>query len=71
MSSAPEADKLPGRPGESTQEQGVAQALPELTVEDIFHVFDVDDAEPLAGDLFRRRFHTDTFPSEPLHFVGM
>lgn len=38
---------------------------------DIFHVFDVDDAEPLAGDLFRRRFHTDTFPSEPLHFVGM
>lgn len=35
-----------------------------------FSVREVEDAEPLVGALFRRRFHTDTFPAEPRHFVA-
>lgn len=35
-----------------------------------FAVREVENAEPLVGALFRRRFHTDTFPAEPRHFVA-
>ena len=33
-------------------------------------VMEVDGAEVLVGDLFRRRFRTDSFPNRPRHFVG-
>lgn len=32
-------------------------------------VVETEDAEPLVGELFRRRFKTDTFPPSPIHFV--
>jgi hypothetical protein len=35
-----------------------------------FSVREIEDAEPLVGELFRRRFHTDSFPGEPRHFVA-
>lgn len=35
-----------------------------------FSVRELVDAEPVVGALFRRRFHTDSFPSEPRHFVA-
>ena len=35
-----------------------------------FCVREIADAEPLVGALFRRRFHTDSFPAEPRHFVA-
>lgn len=44
---------------------------PPPTLEQIFCVLEVDDAEPLVGDLFRRRFHTPYFPDEPRHFVAL
>ena len=34
-------------------------------------VIEVDSAEFLVGDLFRRRFETDSFPQEPRHFVAL
>ncbi|WP_088178828.1 hypothetical protein [Thauera butanivorans] len=37
---------------------------------DILLVMEVDMAEALVGDLFRRRFRTDSFPQRPRHFVG-
>lgn len=40
------------------------------TVGSKFQVLEVEDAEPLVGDLFRRRFRTDSFPDEPFHYVG-
>lgn len=46
-----------------------ADAVP-ATVSDVIFVIEVDQAEPLVGDLFRRRFNTSTFPSEPRHFVA-
>jgi hypothetical protein len=35
-----------------------------------FVVAEVDGAEFFVGDLFRRRFHTDSFPATPRHFVA-
>lgn len=37
---------------------------------DILLVMEADGAEALVGDLFRRRFRTDSFPQRPRHFVG-
>lgn len=39
-------------------------------VDQLLTVAEVDDAEFFVGALFRRRFHTDSFPSEPRHFVA-
>lgn len=39
-------------------------------IEEYFLVEEVDDAEHLVGDLFRRRFRTDSFPEAPRHFVA-
>ena len=39
-------------------------------LEQIFCVVEVDNAEPLVGALFRRRFQTEHFPDEPRHFVA-
>jgi hypothetical protein len=36
----------------------------------VFVVVEVDQAEVLVGDLFRRRFSTDSFPAQPRHFVA-
>lgn len=36
----------------------------------LFCVVEVGDAEFLVGDLFRRRFATDSFPATPKHFVA-
>ena len=33
-------------------------------------VIEVDSAEYLVGNLFKRRFNTETFPQEPFHFVA-
>jgi len=35
-----------------------------------FIVEELDQAEVFVGDLFRRRFHTDSFPDYPRHFVA-
>ncbi|MDR2689930.1 MAG: hypothetical protein LBB76_09265 [Azoarcus sp.] len=40
-------------------------------VVDRVEVVEVDNAEFLVGDLFRRRFNTDTFPEFPHHFVAL
>lgn len=41
-----------------------------VTLDQIFAVVEVDQAEFFVGNLFRRRFHTDSFPREPRHFVA-
>ena len=33
-------------------------------------VTEVSDAEPIVGDLFRRRFFTDSFPDTPCHYIA-
>ena len=33
-------------------------------------VTEVSEAEPIVGDLFRRRFFTDSFPDNPCHYVA-
>jgi hypothetical protein len=40
------------------------------TLGDVFVVVEVDQAEAFVGDLFRRRFHTNSFPDYPRHFVA-
>lgn len=42
-----------------------------LHINDALKVIEVDDAEPLVGKLFRRRFNTPDFPKTPRHFVAM
>lgn len=50
--------------------------VPELNAEPIvpFHTFfivvELDDAETVVGPLFKRRFHTDSFPDNPRHYVA-
>lgn len=39
-------------------------------LEDIIQVIEVNPAEFFVGNLFKRRFNTDTFPQEPFHFVA-
>lgn len=39
-------------------------------IDQCFVVVEVDNAEPIVGGLFRRRFNTDGFPKEPRHFVA-
>jgi hypothetical protein len=39
-------------------------------IDKIMQVIEVDSAEFLVGDLFKRRFNTATFPQEPHHFVA-
>lgn len=43
-----------------------SEVLP--TLEQVFCIVEVDQAEPLVGNLFRRRFRTDSFPDDPRHF---
>lgn len=38
--------------------------------EDMFVVVELENAEPVVGALFRRRFRTTSFPDQPRHFVG-
>lgn len=45
-------------------------AAEKLTLENFFIVTELSHAEAFVGDLFRRRFNTDSFPSTPRHFVA-
>lgn len=45
--------------------------LETLQLQDALKIVEVDDAEPLVGKLFRRRFNTPDFPKTPRHFVAM
>ncbi|WP_418647465.1 hypothetical protein ACNQFN_21045 [Thauera butanivorans] len=45
-------------------------AVPARDLDALFRVVEVADADFLVGDLFRRRFGTDSFPSTPKHFVA-
>lgn len=40
-------------------------------MDETFFVIETDQAEVLVGDLFRRRFNTDSFPEQPCHFVAL
>jgi len=40
------------------------------SIDQLFTVAELHDAEFFAGDLFRRRFRTDSFPQTPRHFVA-
>lgn len=42
-----------------------------LALHQAIEIVEVEDAEPLVGDLFRRRFNTPDFPKTPRHFVAM
>jgi len=48
-----------------------AEVDPAPDLDSIFYIVEVDDAEPLVGTLFRRRFNTDSFPDNPHHFVAL
>ncbi len=43
---------------------------PARDLDALFQVVEVADADFLVGDLFRRRFGTDSFPRTPKHFVA-
>lgn len=43
---------------------------PDVTLDDIFVVLETNKADFIIGDLFRRRFNTDSFPQDPLHYVA-
>ncbi|MDY0046299.1 MAG: hypothetical protein RBS10_02670 [Thauera propionica] len=58
------------RAGVITRASGDVEPMVARPVADILLVMEVDRAEELVGDLFRRRFHTDSFPQQPRHFVG-
>lgn len=64
VSPEPAASKNAASPDTSYQ----ADVVPDL--ESVFFVAEVDNAEPLAGALFRRRFNTDGFPDNPHHFIA-
>jgi hypothetical protein len=55
--------------GAGPDRAGAGSPLPR-PVADLLLVLEVDMAELLVGDLFRRRFRTDGFPQRPRHFVG-
>lgn len=57
----------PGSVQESSLEEKVIERP---TLEQCFIVLEVDDAEPVAGSVFRRRFKTDSFPENPRHYVA-
>lgn len=40
------------------------------SLDQMFYVAEVSNAEPLVGHLFRRRFACDFFPQTPMHFVA-
>ncbi|NLY16458.1 MAG: hypothetical protein GXZ05_08770 [Gammaproteobacteria bacterium] len=46
------------------------QTLPARAFDDFFRVVELSEAEFFAGELFRRRFATNTFPCNPKHFVA-
>jgi len=41
-----------------------------IVPQECFLVTEVSEGEPIVGDLFRRRFHTDTFPDTPCHYIA-
>lgn len=45
-------------------------AVENPALEDFFIVSELSHPEAFVGDLFRRRFNTDSFPSVPRHFVA-
>lgn len=65
MTPAPAAVAQHGIEHVGIEHAGVARDFPAL-----FCVVEVADAEFLVGDLFRRRFATDSFPASPKHFVA-
>lgn len=44
--------------------------LPTRALDDFFRVVELSEAEIFAGELFRRRFATDSFPLGPKHFIA-
>lgn len=46
------------------------EPAPVRAFDDFFQVIELSDAELFAGDLFRRRFATDSFPASPKHFIA-
>lgn len=55
---------------EKVTEQDMPIYLP-CEIGEVFFIVETDQAERLVGDLFRRRFNTDSFPDQPRHFVGI
>lgn len=55
--------------GLSNQRERVALGPPR-SIEQMLLIMELDAAEILVGELFRRRFRTTTFPERPRHFVG-
>lgn len=72
-------DKIPPTSNHKHDEEPVVNTYPvestyadkaEYVIHQDFSVAEVDDAEFFVGDLFRRRFFTDSFPATPRHFVA-
>jgi len=59
----------PQRAPESNTARENESAEP-IAIDDAFLIVEVDEAEAIVGDLFRRRFATDNFPAEPLHYIA-
>lgn len=60
-------------PTPSTIDTATPEALvpaPERVLDEFFRVAEVCEAEFFVGDLFRRRFATDSFPGSPKHFIA-
>jgi len=48
----------------------ISKETPCNSIDDFFFVAEVDSADRLVGDLFRRRFNTSSFPDYPHHYVA-
>lgn len=67
------AEKTPTTQAQALAVPAVVEALPAVAARDfaaLFGVVEVAEADFLVGDLFRRRFATDSFPASPKHFVA-
>lgn len=61
-----------GRAGAPAAERvgSESKAEPGVPFETFFLVLELDQAEAVAGPLFKRRFRTDSFPDTPRHYVA-
>lgn len=67
-----EACKIPDEPAVDPVEAGCVEnsSVEENNPAESLLVTEVADAEPIVGDLFRRRFFTDSFPDTPCHYIA-
>lgn len=56
--------------GEDHQRPSPDTLLESPPIDSFFLILELDDPEPIVGELFRRRFNIDSFPDEPRHFVA-